>query len=306
MINKLIEQESFNEALKLLDGKTDDTSTYQKIVCLYGLKRFDDAYYLSKHALESVESNYYDILCLHIAILLELEKDEEAYKILEEELQMPYIPSQYENYLNETYEMLYRKQMQGKKQYNVFDTYADHEIKDILVSERDKNLILIVLDQLSKRNIRLYLNELKHLLLLENYPNDLKAIILELLVEQGIMDEVKVSSNGKIFEVDLSTLTPLMEQISIEEILKLIEEKIDNKDITIFNACQDLLIAYHASIYPLAIEEDEYSLVAAGVYYAALTNYGIDEDIEKVAVLFGVKSKFIEIYYENICKLSIF
>jgi len=152
----------------------------------------------------------------------------------------------------------------------------------------------------------LYLNELKHLLLLENYPNDLKAIILELLVEQGIMDEVKVSSNGKIFEVDLSTLTPLMEQISIEEILKLIEEKIDNKDITIFNACQDLLIAYHASIYPLAIEEDEYSLVAAGVYYAALTNYGIDEDIEKVAVLFGVKSKFIEIYYENICKLSIF
>jgi len=188
-----------------------------------------------------------------------------------------------------------------KNQYGLVNTAGE-----ILVSERDKNLILIVLDQLSKRNIRLYLNELKHLLLLENYPNDLKAIILELLVEQGIMDEVKVSSNGKIFEVDLSTLTPLMEQISIEEILKLIEEKIDNKDITIFNACQDLLIAYHASIYPLAIEEDEYSLVAAGVYYAALTNYGIDEDIEKVAVLFGVKSKFIEIYYENICKLSIF
>ena len=92
----------------------------------------------------------------------------------------------------------------------------------------------------------------------------------------------------------------------LSEILKIIEEKVENKDVSIFNACQDLLIAYHASIYPLPIEEDEYDLVAAATYYAALTNYGIDEDIEQVASLFGVKSKFIEIYYENICKLSTF
>jgi hypothetical protein len=83
-----------------------------------------------------------------------------------------------------------------------------------------------------------------------------------------------------------------MEQISLEEILKIIEERVENKDVSIFNACQDLLIAYHASIYPLTIEEDEYSLVAAATYYAALTNYGIEEDIEQVASLFGVKSAF--------------
>ena len=101
MINKLIENEQFNEALKELEGKFDDISIYQKIVCLFGLKRYDDAYSLSKDALTSVEKNYYDVLSLHIAILLELEKDDEAYDLLEEELEMPYIPSQYENYLNE-------------------------------------------------------------------------------------------------------------------------------------------------------------------------------------------------------------
>ena len=69
---------------------------------------------------------------------------------------------------------------------------------------------------------------------------------------------------------------------------------------------QDLLIAYHASIYPESVEEDEYVLIAAGIYYAALTNYGIDKDIEEICALFGVKSKFIEAYYENICKLSTF
>ena len=306
MINKLIENEQFNEALKELEGKFDDVSIYQKIVCLFGLKRYDDAYSLSKDALTSVEKNYYDILSLHIAILLELEKDDEAYDLLEEELEMPYIPSQYENYLNETYEMLYRKRLQNQKSYNVFDTYEDQEIKEILVQERDKNLILIILDQLQKRNIRMYLKELKYLLTISNYPNDLKAIILELLVEQGIMEEVKVVSNDKEFEVDLTTLTPLMEQVSIEEIINIIEDKIDEKDVSIFNACQDLLIAYHASIYPMSIEEDEYLLVAAGIYYAALTNFGIEKDIEEICELFGVKAQFIEAYYENICKLSTF
>lgn len=306
MVDKLIENEKFEEALDKLQGKFDDVSTYQKLVCLFGLKRYEDAYGISKEALTSVEKNYYDILSLHIAILLELEKDDEAYDLLEEELEMPYIPSQYENYLNETYEMLYRKRLQNQKSYNVFDTYQDQEIKEILIQERDKNLILIILDQLQKRNIRMYLTELKYLLALKNYPNDLKAIILELLVEQGIMEEVKVVSNDNEFDVDLTTLTPLMEQVSIEEIINIIEDKIDEKDVSIFNACQDLLIAYHASIYPMAIEEDEYLLVAAGIYYAALTNFGIDKDIEEICELFGVKAKFIEAYYENICKLSTF
>ena len=306
MVDKLIENEKFEEALDKLQGKFDDVSTYQKLVCLFGLKRYEDAYGISKEALTSVEKNYYDILSLHIAILLELEKDDEAYDLLEEELEMPYIPSQYENYLNETYEMLYRKRLQNQKSYNVFDTYQDQEIKEILIQERDKNLILIILDQLQKRNIRMYLTELKYLLALKNYPNDLKAIILELLVEQGIMEEVKVVSNDNEFDVDLTTLTPLMEQVSIEEIINIIEDKIDEKDVSIFNACQDLLIAYHASIYPMTIEEDEYLLVAAGIYYAALTNFGIDKDIEEICELFGVKAKFIEAYYENICKLSTF
>ena len=306
MIEKLIENEQFEEALSKLEGKFDDISLYHKLVCLFGLKRYDEAYHLSKDSLTSVEKNYYDILSLHIAILLELEKDDEAYDLLEEELEMPYIPSQYENYLNETYEMLYRKRLQNQKSYNVFDTYSDQEIKDILIQERDKNLILIILDQLQKRNIRLYLKELKYLLTLKNYSNDLKAIILELLVEQGIMEEVKLVSNDREFDVDLTTLTPLMEQVSIEDILKIIEEKIDEKDVSIFNACQDLLIAYHASIYPMSIEEDEYLLVAAGIYYAALTNFGIDKEIDEICELFGVKAKFIEAYYENICKLSTF
>lgn len=306
MIEKLIENEMFEEALDKLEGKFDDTSTYQKIVCLYGLKRFDDAYHMSKDALSSVEKNYYDVLCLHIAILLELNKDEEAYDLLEEELQMPYIPSQYENYLNETYEMLYRKTLQNKKQYNVFDTYNDQELKDILISKVDKNLILIVLDQLSKRNIRLYLKELKYILTIKDYPNDLKAIILELLADQGIMEEVKFVNEDQEMDVDLTTLTPLMEQISLEEILRLIEEKVDEKDVSIFNACQDLTVAYHASVYPLPIEEDEYALIAASIYYAALTNYGIDKELDEICRLFNVKSQFVEVYYEKMCKLSTF
>ena len=148
--------------------------------------------------------------------------------------------------------------------------------------------------------------ELKYILTLKDYPNDLKAIILELLADQGVMEEVKFVNEDQEIDVDLTTLTPLMEQVSLEEILKLIEEKVDEKDVSIFNACQDLTVAYHASVYPLPIEEDEYALIAASIYYAALTNYGIDKELEEVCKLFDVKSQFVEVYYEKMCKLSTF
>ena len=61
MIDKLIENEQFEEALAKLDAKYDDESVYKKLICLYGLKRFEEAYSLSKASLNSVEKNYYDV-----------------------------------------------------------------------------------------------------------------------------------------------------------------------------------------------------------------------------------------------------
>lgn len=306
MIERLIELEKYEEALMKLESKFDDVSIYQKIVCLYGLGRYEEAYMVSKNALESVEKNYYDVLCMHIAILVALEKDEEAIELLEEELRMPYIPYQYENFLNTTYDTLYRKKLQNSKKYNVYDVCNDQELKDILIEQRDKNILLIVLDQLSKRNIRLYLNELKFILKAKDYPNEVKTVILELLSEQGVDEQVVVHNNGVDIEVDICSLTPLMEQLSITEIIGKIEECVDDKDISIYNACQDLLIAYLASVYPIEIEEDEYDVIAASIYYAAITNYNIDKTMDEICALFDVKADFVEPYYEKICKLSTF
>lgn len=306
MIEKLIEQERYEEALEKIGSQYDDVSIYQKIVCLYGLEKYEEAYIVSKSALEKVEKNYYDVLCMHIAVLVALEKDEEAIELLEEELRMPYIPYQYENFLNTTYDTLYRKKLQNSKKYNMYDVCNDQELKDILIEQRDKHILLIVLDQLSKRNIRLYLNELRFILKAKDYPNEVKTVILELLGEQGVDEQVIVYNNGVEMEVDICSLTPLMEQLSIDEILNRIEESVDDKDISIFNACQDLLIAYLASVYPIEIEEDEYDVIAASLYYAAVINYNIDKSLEEICDMFDVKQDFIEPYYEKISKLSTF
>lgn len=306
MIDKLIQEELYEEALSLLMKKDDDESIYKRIVCLYGLKRFDEAFVVSSYALENTEKFYYDVLCLHISILLELEKDDVALKLIEEELEMPYIPYQYDNFLNETYNMLYKKKLQNSKSFNIYDTCSDEEIKDILIKEREKDILLIALDQLHKRNIRLYLAELKYILKARDYKNEIKVIILELLAEQGIDNEVEMYTNGKTIEVSPTSLTPLMEQLAIDEILDIIEEKVTDKDVSLFNICQDLLIAYLASVYPLEVEEDEYNTVACALYYAALTNLNIEKDLEEICKLFEVKSDFVYPYYEEICNLSTF
>ena len=95
MINKLLENERYEDALKLLQTPKTENEYYQKIICLYSLKRLEEAKVECELALDLAEKQYYDITAIYVSILMDLEEDELAIKVLEEELEMPYIPYKY-------------------------------------------------------------------------------------------------------------------------------------------------------------------------------------------------------------------
>ena len=118
MINKLLENEKYEEALKLLVAPKTEYEYYQKIVCLFSLKRLKEAKIECELALELAEKNYYDIIAIYVSILMELEEDELAIKVLEEELEMPYIPYKYEIQFNASYDELLKNQSEVIKLLN--------------------------------------------------------------------------------------------------------------------------------------------------------------------------------------------
>ena len=92
MIDKLLENEKYEDALKLLIKPKTEKEYYQKIICLYSLNKLNEAKVECELALEMAEKMYYDITALYVSILTSLDEDDLAIKVLEEELEMPYIP----------------------------------------------------------------------------------------------------------------------------------------------------------------------------------------------------------------------
>ncbi|MDD3383273.1 MAG: hypothetical protein WC123_00140 [Bacilli bacterium] len=305
MIDKLIENEEYEKALDLLKNDTSEIAGLQKVICYFSLKKHEKVINLARVLLQNETSNYYyDILSLYIASLVEIEEDEAAIKLLEEELSMPYIPGEFENIFNDTYNRLIKKHKQANKNYSPYDLYNDDEIKSLLENNEKEEILLLCVNQLQKRNIRNFLLEIKSFLKNSEKPNFLKTIILESLNEQNIEEELDIiNKDGMTISVIPTELTPLFERESLIEVNNIIEAKVEN-DISLLEYCFNISTSYFASIYPIDLSKDEYSYVAASVYYYALTLSNIEKPIEEVANLFDVKKEFLSVYYDTICNVN--
>ena len=189
MINKLLENEKYEEALKLLVAPKTEYEYYQKIVCLFSLKRLKEAKVECELALELAEKNYYDIIAIYVSILMELEEDELAIKVLEEELEMPYIPYKYEVQFNASYDELLKKRMANNKVHSAYDLLSDDELKTAFLACKDNNDFIVLLSQLETRNIRRFLDILEEFLIGDKIKQNAKTIILEfnlLLIREGV------------------------------------------------------------------------------------------------------------------------
>ena len=125
-------------------SKDKELEYYQKIVCLFSLKRLEEAKVECELALDLAEKNYYDIVAIYVSILMELEEDDLAIKVLEEELEMPYIPYKYEVQFNASYDELLKRRMANNKVHSAFDLLSDDELKNALLATIDNNEFIIL------------------------------------------------------------------------------------------------------------------------------------------------------------------
>ena len=278
MINKLLENEKYDEALELLKFPKTEIEFYQKIVCLFSLKRFEEAKTECELALELAEKNYYDIIAIYVSILMELEEDELAIKILEDELEMPYIPYKYEVQFNASYDELLKKRMANNKVHSPFDLLSDDELKNALLSCNDNNDFIILLSQLETRNIRRFLDILEDYLISDKIKQNAKTIILELLKSQDVNKTFKVKNKNQIIEINIGDLHNVLEQNAIGMILEKINEIENNDDPNYIAYAQDVLFSYVGSIYPSLINTENINNIACAIslYVDSLLN--IEED----------------------------
>ena len=125
-----IANNQFQDALDLLNDMSDETTRYQRLVCLYGLGEYQQAKAEGMLAKAKATNTYYDVVSIYVATLKELEEYEDAINIMIEELSMPYIPFEYETVFNAAYdELLLAKHEanEGMERYNRAFSIEDME-----------------------------------------------------------------------------------------------------------------------------------------------------------------------------------
>ncbi len=215
-----------------------------------------------------MEKNYYDECILKIQTCLNQNKLDEAQKLLDEELSMPYIPADAEKKFQDL-----KKELHGLQAKVNFSGILPHEIEESLLSS-DPVVQLRAVHTLSGFSCRNYVDAIQAFF--DSKPDHkIQALMVDILIEQQIREEFELEVDG----MQMSFIPLYQERpdetdgfISAKQILEIWFE---NDNPALLNMCMQMLIQECFLILPLSYEEEEGLSLAVSI--AELVSNSLDE-----------------------------
>lgn len=296
MIEQLIQEGEYQQALELLNDLNDEQVRYQRLVCLVGLEQYQQAKSEGQFAKANAKDTYYDVVSMYITTLKELGDYDEATDILIEELSMPYIPYQYEMIFNTAYDQILLEKQEARWEVESKNQiFSIEEIEQIFLNrECNEDLLYMAIDQLQQLNVRLILPTIKSYLSNSQKHFFSKSLIMEILIEQQIDEEIEVEKFGVIYDFNPSYMPLVLEQSQYIGIISCLESVLEDENPTLFEQCVEYLEYILYAIYPKEIYEEDYALKAAAIHYYIATLQSIDIDIEDIEILYHCQFDDVE------------
>lgn len=296
MIQELIENGQYKEALSYLTDREDEQTRYLRLVCLNALGEYQLAKNEGAVAKAMAGDTYYDVVAMYLTSLKECEEYEEAIDLLVEELSMPYIPASYEQLFNAAYdEILREKQEQTDLSGPKKSIFSIEEIEVLL--KRDvvnDDLLYMALDQLAMLNVRRIMPTIRNYLMDEKKPPFSKTIIIEILIEQQIDEEMTAYKYGSYYDFNPSYQPLVLEQLCYQGIGQEIVRVLEDDNPSLMHQCLDYLEYYLYAIYPRTIDEEDYRAIAGAIHYYLASLQYIDLEKEDIEMLYAISIPEIE------------
>lgn len=134
--------------------------------------------------------NYYDEIYSKINELFEAGAIAEAQKLLNDELNVPYVPKDFEERLKSLQKKFPKEQ--AEKKFSLTDQQLEDYLKDDAVKQ------MIAVDYLNTLNLRNYLDIVNEYLASQDGDKNAKALLIASLIEQDINEEVNLYKDGLV------------------------------------------------------------------------------------------------------------
>ncbi|QVK05548.1 hypothetical protein [Mycoplasma mycoides] len=244
--------------------------------------------------------NYYEQTLDQIRDLIDDNKFDQALKLINQELEISYIPIDFENSL---YKFL--KEIKEKQATNLNKTYSVLEIKNLLNSKNQLDQI-IAIKNLININIRLIIDDIiNYLLNLENvYEN--KALLLISLADQQIdwnFDVIKDKNTS--FKINPTLLNTNEIFNTYYQIEQNILDCIDQKDIFLNQTCKQILFSYFIYSFPY-VEILKSSETIIAVIKLSYQLNDLEFDLKKLNKLIEFDDKKVDKIIDEIKKTGVF
>ena len=223
-----------------------------------------------------MENNYYDECITNIKKLMNDGELDEAKKLLEEELSMPYIPSFAESRFLEL-----KRELHAMNSKEINSMMSASQIEDALLSQ-DSAVQLRAIKALQDYSCRSFIEVIQRFF--DTVPDaKLQALMIDILIEQQIRDEFEITYEG----MQMSFI-PLYQERPHEtdgfvSAQKILHCWFENDNPALLQMCEQLLIQECFLMLPLSYEEEEGLSLAVSI--AEYVSNSLDEgaSFEKIA-----------------------
>lgn len=208
--------------------------------------------------------DYYDECLKKLEQMLHEELFDEAAKLIDEELKMPYIP----NYFEE-------KLIQFKKMIPLTDTsnqMSDEKIYDFF--KKDEAHQLMAIQALQKRNLRMYSDSIQEWF--DEAKSELVVLSLtEICISQRLNEEYTIVKNGLEIRFVPSVCAHPSESNGVEASLTYLKEWLCQENPSFYQLCVECVFKEAFLRLPFDIEEEESEAMAFAIvmYVADLMKY---------------------------------
>lgn len=265
-VNDLVSQKKYEEALELLT--LNESLVYKK---------------------------YYDVTKLKIEILIKLEKNIDALIIIQDELKVPYIPRDFEEFL-----LVSKRELNNRIKDKDRKSFSYDDIS--LLDKLDDAALVAIIPSINKFNLNGFEDVFQRILDNDIYTFFTKSLLIFALQDAKLNHEFKVIKDGLELRFNPSTMANYNDNFAYNYLNKKLSY-VKDVPINILNQALQLAITYVFYVYPLLIDRQRAdALACASICYALRL---VNDKLENKEFLefYNTNKLMVDTYIDKISKM---
>ena len=284
LLDKYLNDESLNEDEVIDFLKVIEKATFYKEKLDFILK-YENV----------ISKRYYDFATYKISALLDNKEYEKAKLLILNELNLPYIPTDFESFLKSSLKEIQLIENESKKDISI------NYLKNLGSASEDK--IFSVLTSLKYFNLSSFYDQFQIIFSRHDLSNSLKSVLLALLCDMKVDYSFQVVKNNKTYLVNPFQLKDFREFESFNHLNKMIADNSKTMSINEMEYFKMICEALFLDLYPEQVElNDTNSIFYAICKFLNEANY-LNKKLKEEYLNASKENDKVEYYYSKIVSL---